>query len=74
MNLPLRRNSGSARVPLLCLIAAVGGAGAMFVVAQKDKAALQAELAALREQARQAYRKYLQQEPDAPEREKLLRY
>lgn len=49
-----RRYSGSARTPLLCLIAAVGAAGAVFFYAQKDKAALQAQLAALREQARQA--------------------
>lgn len=53
MNTPIRRNSGSARAPVLCLIAALGGAGAMFVVAQREKGALQAQLAELREQVRQ---------------------
>lgn len=53
MNTPIHRSSGSARAPLLCLIAALGGAGAMFVVAQKEKGALQAQLAELREQIRQ---------------------
>lgn len=52
MNTSIRRNSGSARTPLLCLIAAVGGAGAMFLVSQKDQGALQAQLAELREQIR----------------------
>ena len=53
MNTSTRRNSGSARTPLLCLIAAIGGAGAMFVCSQKEKGALQAQLAALSEQVRQ---------------------
>lgn len=53
MNTSIRRNSGSARTPLLCLIAAVGGAGAMLFYAQKEKGALQSQLAELREQVRQ---------------------
>lgn len=54
MNTPIRRHSGSVRAPVLCLIAALGGAGAMFVVAQKEKGALQSQLTELREQVRQA--------------------
>lgn len=53
MNTSIRRNSGSARIPVLCLIAALGGAGAMLVVVQKEKGALQSQLAELREQVRQ---------------------
>lgn len=53
MKTSIRRNSGSARTPLLCLIAAIGGAGAMFVVSLKEKGALQSQLAELREQVRQ---------------------
>ncbi len=67
MNTSLRRNSGSARTALLCLIAAVGGAGAMLFFSQKEKNALQSELAALHEQARQAEAK----SPDPKEVEKL---
>ena len=47
------RNSGSTRTALLCLVAAVGGAGAAFFFAQKVKAALSAELSATREQLTQ---------------------
>ena len=53
MNTSPRRNSGSARTALLCLIAAACGAGAALFFTQKEKGALQAELSALREQARQ---------------------
>ncbi|MEQ2009374.1 MAG: hypothetical protein ABMA26_21540 [Limisphaerales bacterium] len=53
MNSSVRRNSGFARTALLCLIAAVGGAGAALVFTQKQKAELRAEIGALREQARQ---------------------
>ena len=53
MNISTRHNSGSSRTALLCLIAAVVGAGAALFFAQKEKAALHAELSALREQARQ---------------------
>ena len=53
MNTSVRRNSGSARTAILCLIAAVGGAGAALFFTQKEKVALVAELSAMREQARQ---------------------
>lgn len=53
MHTPAHRNSGSSRVALLCLVAAVVGAGATLYFTQKQKAALQAELSALRENARQ---------------------
>lgn len=46
-------NTGSSRTAILCLIAAVGGAGTTLFFAQKQQAALQSELSALREQARQ---------------------
>jgi hypothetical protein len=54
MNIAPRRNAGVARTPILCLLAALAGAAAMFVIAQKDKAIWQAQLAATLEQARQA--------------------
>ncbi len=53
MDTSIRRNSGSSRTAILCLIAAACGAGAALFFAQKEKGALQAELSALREQARQ---------------------
>ena len=40
MNTSIRRNSGSARTALLCLIAAVGGAGAMLYFSQQEKGVL----------------------------------
>jgi uncharacterized protein HemX len=67
MKTQARRNSGSSRVAILCLIAAVAGASASFFFAQKQKAALQAELAALRESTRQMEAR----SADAKEVEKL---
>lgn len=67
MNTALRRNSGSVHPALLCLIAALAGAGAALCYAQQQKAALQAELSAMRTQRTQ-----LQADaPDAKEVEKL---
>ncbi len=67
MNTALRRNSGSAHPALLCLIAAVVGAGAAFFYAHKEKAALQAELSATRTQLVQLKA----EAPDAKDVEKL---
>lgn len=53
MHTPAHLNSGSSRVALLCLVAAVVGAGATLFFTQKQNAALQAELRALRENTRQ---------------------
>lgn len=67
MNTIFRRNSGAARTGWLCLVAAVGAAGATFFYAQKGKAALREELVAARAQLKQ-----LQADaPDVKEVEKL---
>lgn len=54
MNTSTRRNSGSTRTALLCLIAAVLGAGGMLFYSQREKSALLSQFAALHEQARQS--------------------
>lgn len=48
------RSAASARIVLLCLVAAVGGAALALAYSQREKAALQAQLAGERELARQA--------------------
>ncbi|MBI3876655.1 MAG: hypothetical protein HY300_12020, partial [Verrucomicrobia bacterium] len=53
MNTQLHRTLGSARTALLCLVAAVGTAGATFFYLQKEKAALREELTAARTQLSQ---------------------
>lgn len=53
MNFTLSRASGSVRTALLCLVAAVGAAGATFFYSQKEKAALREELTAARAQLSQ---------------------
>lgn len=67
MNTALRHTSGSVHPALLCLIAAVVGAGAALFYAQKEKAALQAELSTTRAQSTQLKA----EAPDARDVEKL---